>query len=78
MLEYFLPATLLTEHKLEFLSLNGGCTGSSESTFVKMINVGNHMSWLNFTVIQLFYTFISNKSLKCRVMWHFIRVFTVC
>ena len=27
---------LLTEHYLEFLSLKGGCTGSSESTFVKM------------------------------------------
>ena len=27
---------LLTEHHLELLSLNGGCTGSSESTLVKM------------------------------------------
>ena len=27
---------LLTEHRLEFLSLKGGCTGSSESTLVKM------------------------------------------
>ena len=27
---------LLTEHRLEFLSLTGGCTGSSESTLVKM------------------------------------------
>ena len=27
---------LLTEHHLEFLSLKGGCTGSSESTRVKM------------------------------------------
>ena len=26
---------LLTEHHLEFLSLKGGCTGSSESTLVK-------------------------------------------
>ena len=36
---------LLTEHQLEFLSLKGGCTGSSESTFVKMQHcyVGNHM-----------------------------------
>ena len=29
---------LLTEHHLEFLSLTGGCTGSSESTLVKMSN----------------------------------------
>ena len=27
---------LLTEHHLEFLSLKGGCTGSSESTLVKI------------------------------------------
>ena len=27
---------LLTEHPLEFISLKGGCTGLSESTFVKM------------------------------------------
>ena len=29
---------LLTEHHLEFLILKGGCTGSSESTLVKMSN----------------------------------------
>ena len=29
---------LLTEHHLEFLSLAGGCRGSSESTLVKMSN----------------------------------------
>ena len=29
---------LLTEHLLEFLSLKGGCRGSSESTLVKMSN----------------------------------------
>ena len=27
---------LMTEHDLEFLSLKGVCTGSSESTLVKM------------------------------------------
>ena len=27
---------LLTGHHLEFLSLKGGCRGSSESTYVKM------------------------------------------
>ena len=27
---------LLTEHNLESLNLKGGCTGSSESTIVKM------------------------------------------
>ena len=29
---------LMTEHHLEFLSLTGGCRGSSESTLVKMSN----------------------------------------
>ena len=29
---------LLTEHHLEFLSFKGGCTGSSESTHVKMLH----------------------------------------
>ena len=28
----------LTEHNLEFLSLKGGCTGSSESTLVKILH----------------------------------------
>ena len=31
-----LSVKLLTEHHLRFLSLKGGCTGSSESTLVKM------------------------------------------
>ena len=32
---------LLTKHLLEFLSLYGGCIGSSESTLVKMSNCWN-------------------------------------
>ena len=35
-LEYFMSVKLLPEHHLEFVSLKGGCTGSSESTLVKM------------------------------------------
>ena len=35
-LEYSMIVKLLTEHHLEFLSLTGGCTGSSESTLIKM------------------------------------------
>ena len=37
-LEYSTIVKLLTERHLEFLSLKGGCTGSSESTLVKMSN----------------------------------------
>ena len=44
-----MSAKLLTEHILEFLSLKRGCTGSSESTLVKMphfwkSHVAAHMS----------------------------------
>ena len=35
-LEYSMSVKLLTEHRLEFLNVKGGCTGSSESTLVKM------------------------------------------
>ena len=38
MLEYSMIVKLQTEPHLEFLSLKGGCTGSSESTLVKMSN----------------------------------------
>ena len=41
---------LLTEHHLEFLSLKGGCRGSSESTHVKMPYFRNYMSRLNSIV----------------------------
>ena len=35
-LEYPMSVKLLTEHHLEFLSLKGGCKGSSKYTLVKM------------------------------------------
>ena len=41
---------LLAEHHLEFLSLKGGCTGSSESTLVKMPHC-----WKLHVTAQLFY-----------------------
>ena len=40
---------LLTKHHLEFLSLKGGCRGSSESTLVKMSNC-----WKSHAVAQNF------------------------
>ena len=39
---------LLTEHHLEFLSLKGGCRGSSESTIVKMSNC-----WISHALAHL-------------------------
>ena len=41
---------LLTEHHLEFLSLKGGCRGSSESTLVKMPHC-----WKSHVLAQLLY-----------------------
>ena len=38
---------LLTEHHLEFLSLKGGCTGSSESTLDKMVQTKKMVDILN-------------------------------
>ena len=35
-LEYYMTVKLLTEHHLVFLSLEAGCTGTSESAHVKM------------------------------------------
>ena len=43
-IEYSMRVKLLTEHHLEFLSINEGCTGSSESTLVKLPHCWNHMS----------------------------------
>ena len=39
---------LLTELHLEFLSFKGGCTGSSESTLVKMLHC-----WKSHALAQL-------------------------
>ena len=43
--------TLLTEHHLEFLSLKGGCTGSSESTLVKIPHC-----WKSHVTAQLYHS----------------------
>ena len=43
---------LLTEHHLEFLSLKGGCKGSSESTLSKCHIVGNHMQRLIYIILE--------------------------
>ena len=52
-LEYSIIVKLLTESHLEFLSLKGGCRGSSKSTHVKCHIVGNLMPWLIIVLIVL-------------------------
>ena len=50
---------LPTEHHLEFLSLKGGCTGSSESTLVKMPHC-----WKSHIVAQIdIISYIDNLSI---------------
>ena len=43
---------LLTERHLEFLSLKGGCRGSSESTLVKMSNCWKSHALAHLTPIK--------------------------
>ena len=58
-LEYSFSVKLLTEHHLGFLSLNGGCRGSSESTLVKMSNC-----WTSHAAAQIFYRNVPHDALK--------------
>ena len=57
---------LLTEHHLEFLSLKGGCTGSSESTHVKM-----PLCWESHALAQIVLTQIRHQR-----MWHLMSACT--
>ena len=63
---------LLTEHRLEFVSLKGDCTGSSESTLVKMPHcwksqVAANLWYIGFETIgtpETLGTFISQRKGK--------------
>ena len=55
---------LLTEHHLEFLSLKGGCRGSSESTHVKMPHC-----WKSHAVAQMFVTPFLVPFLEKQLTW---------
>ena len=58
-----MSANLLTEHNLEFLSLTGGDTGSSESTLVKMPHC-----WKSHVMAQLYF-FKDDCYLNCGNMF---------
>ena len=49
---------LLTKHHLEFLSLQGGCTGSSESTLVKMSHC-----WKSHVKAEMLFSFLCSQRL---------------
>ena len=53
---------LPTEHHLEFLSLKGGCRGSSESTLVKMSNCWKSHALAHFKLgVEHFYSQMIRK-----------------
>ena len=60
-LEYSMIVELLTEYQLEFLSLKGGCTGSSESTLVKI-----PLYW-KFRVAAYMYSCVDPARLRTRL-----------
>ena len=55
---------LLTEHRLEFVGLKGGCTGSSESTLVRMphcVAAQFMIYWLRVDAYDTLGTFICQR-----------------
>ena len=60
-LDYSMTVKLLTEQHLEFLSLKGGCRGSSESTHVKMPHCWNSQSSYVLNVGYKFYALQKKK-----------------
>ena len=49
---------LLTEHYLEFLSLKGGCIGSSESTHVKMPHCWKSHALAHITYYSIYFNLL--------------------
>ena len=52
---------LLTEHHLEFLSLKGGCSGSSESTLVKIPHCWKSHVTAHFSSTQSYLELVISK-----------------
>ena len=64
---------LLTEHRLEFVSLKGGYTGSSESTLVKMphcVAAQFMIYWLRADAYDTLGAFISQRKRKNSDKYH--------
>ena len=56
-LEYSMIVKLLTERLLKFLSIKGGCRGSSESTLVKKTNC-----WKSYAMAQIVFGLILDRN----------------
>ena len=59
---------LLTDHALEFLSLKGGCPGSSESIYVKIPHRWKSHVMAHMYKYQYKGAFVHHK--KLRTSWH--------
>ena len=55
---------LLTEHHLEFLSFKGGCTGSSESTLVKVSHC-----WKSHATAKMVFLWRSDSGPRLHADW---------
>ena len=66
---------LLTEHHFEFLSLIGGCRGSSESTLIKMSNC-----WKSHAAAQIYMLnmAISADPDDTRVLRRLLWIYSIC
>ena len=65
-LEYSMSVKLLTEHDLEFLSLKGDFTGSSESTLVKMPHCWKSHTTAQLNMIRVCHNYRSHTNLRHR------------
>ena len=63
---------LLTKRHLEFLSLKGGCRGSSESTLVKMSNC-----WKSHAAAQLSFHNVQCNMIPIILWLNFNKGFTI-
>ena len=66
---------LLAEHHLEFLSLKGGCRGSSESTVVKMSKFISHMC--DQSRISIYFRILWALEIHYHQLIKFLEIFTL-
>ena len=83
-LEYSISVNLLIKHHLEFLTLQGGCTGSSESILVKIphcwkSHVEAHICTfrLKIRLLCALYIYTKNIKISCELAWY-NTIFTWC
>ena len=72
---------LLTEHNLELLSLKGGCTGSPESTLVKIPHcwISHVTGYIMYMVISCIYHtgYIMYMVISCIYHIHDITIYMI-